>query len=170
MSKKLLPEHVELFTETYCLEHYVKSGVDTWWWYRRFAKFFLDSGIPEEGVINLMKKHQVPAALIRRYGRSTGLVPETVAANILKNRHVHKDEYSSTFPKIRITKKRISDYRNELETEIRRLWARAKRTDLEEVLGVDCYGASDEHIVSLIERRWSPETAAKSLLNTYEYL
>ena len=53
-------------------------------WYARMARRLLDSGMSEDGVIATMREHRVPPAMVRRYGRSTGLRPETVADNILR--------------------------------------------------------------------------------------
>ena len=56
-------------------------------WYELFIWYFLKIGIPEEGVAGIIRKHPVPVAMVKRYGKTTGLVPEIVAQNILDRRH-----------------------------------------------------------------------------------
>lgn len=130
----------------------------------QIRKYFVDVGIPEEGVIGLIRKHPIPPLLIKKHGRTSGLVPETVAKNVLKYRHLHEEYDALAIPKIRITRKIVTDYRIRLESEIRHLWSEAKMSDLQEVLNEDCYNMTDEKITDLITSRISPESHAKTIL------
>ena len=163
-----LPEHLNQFLQAYCDKDYQIYGNYGWVWYRRFAKYFVDVGIPEKGVVNLIEKHPIPSMLIKKHGRTSGLVPETVAKNVLKYRHSRKEYDSLATPKIRITRKKVANYRIRLEIEIRRLWSEAKRPDLQEVLNEDCINMTDEEIAKLIMEGRSPESHAKTILYIYE--
>ena len=77
-----------------------KKDADVLEWYRQLAKCLLNTGIPENGVIELLKKHPISLTWVRRY--VTIHKPEIVAQNILKYRH-NPVEYDS-LAKCNITK------------------------------------------------------------------
>ena len=117
-------------------------------WYRQLAKCLLDTGIPEKGVIELMKKHPISIAWVERYYRMHK--PEMIAQNILRHRH-DKVEYDSLAkPRIRVTKKKISDFRQNLEIELRRIWGDHKES-LDAAIKEYCYLPQDEEIAGYIK-------------------
>jgi hypothetical protein len=149
--------------ESYLLETYGHNLLD---WYRRWAKCFLDAGIPDNDVVEIMKKNPVPLGIVRRYGFSTGLVPETVAHNIINHLHDPVEYDSLSRPRIRVTKKMIANFRVDLEKEMRRIWS-PNDYSLEDNIKEFCYQSTDEEIVSFIQRDVSAESWAR---NIYDYL
>ena len=133
------------------------------WWYQRFTWYFINSGIPEEGVIGLLKNHKIPVAMVKRYGRSTGLIPETVAQNILTQRHDTHEFDSLAKQKVKVTKKKILDYRKRLEDEFRRIWI--DQDSLEEIIKEECHEITDEEISRMILHGTSAENWAKNHIN-----
>lgn len=129
------------------------------WWYQRFTWHFINSGIPEEGVIGLLKKHKIPVSLVYRYGKTTGLIPESVAQNILTHRHDTHEFDSLAKPKERVTKKKIFDYRKRLEDELRRIWI--DKDSLEETIKEECHEITDEEISRMILHGSSAENWAR---------
>lgn len=155
--------------ESYILETYRKPNVSHWKngfdlldWYRRWAKAFLNTGIPEDGVISIMKKHPVPFEMVRRYGFSSGLVPETVAQNILNHRHYPVEYDSLAKPRIRVTKKKVSEFRQQLEKELRHIWRNSEES-LEETIKEFCNQPQDEEIASFLERGVNAENWAQNI-------
>ena len=131
------------------------------WWYLRFIQFFIEAGVPEQGVIGILGKHHVPVAMVKQYGRSTGLIPEVVAQNIMKHSHDTKEYDPLAKIKIRITKNKILEYRKKLEYELRRVWS--DPDSLEETIREECYDSSDEYISRMISSGVTAETWAQTL-------
>ena len=131
------------------------------WWYHRFAWHFIKAGIPEYGVSDLLKNHIVPVAMVKQYGRTTGLIPERVAKNILNHRHDLKEYDPLAKPKIRVTTKKITDYRKRLEDELRRIWT--DTNSLEEIIREECYESTDEEIAKKIKHGTKAEVWASNL-------
>ena len=130
-------------------------------WYQRFASYLLAAGIPEKGVAGLIKAHPISLGMVKRYGRTSGLVPETVAQNILKHRHdvVIYDDLAK--PKVRVTSKKIQDFRVALEKELRRIWR--DPASLEGYIQEFCYDESDKEIAEMIARGTKPESWARNI-------
>ena len=95
------------------------------------------TGIPEEGVIDIIKTHPVPVAMVRRYGFSSGLVPETIANNILR--------ICGYTPKT-ATPQAVEEYRKRFEEDFRRYCSSS--ADIEDVIRIVC--ESDKNIERLI--------------------
>ena len=130
-------------------------------WYRRLAKCLLDTGIPEKGVIELMKKHPISLTWVRRYVNMHK--PEMVAQNILKHRHDPIEYDSLAKSRIRVTKKKISDFRLNLEEELRRLWRQYGWKDVEVYVKEFCIDESDANIAQMIKRGCDPKIWAKNI-------
>ena len=107
-----------------------KKDVDVLDWYRQLAYCFLQTGIPENSVIELLRKHPISITWVRRYVYQK---PEIVAQNILKYRHDPVECDSLAKPRIRVTKKKISEFRLNLEKELRIIWGSNKES-LEEAI------------------------------------
>lgn len=148
----------EAYAETYNKEPYYISCD---WWYERFIWYFLKAGIPEDGVAGIIRKHKIPTQLVKKSGATSGLRPETVAQNVLNHRHDPVEYDSLAKPRIRVTKKKISDFRKSLEEELRRIWSDSK--SLEETIREECYDASDEDISRMIQHGTRPELWAQNL-------
>lgn len=146
------------YRETYKSEPYY-NFCD--WWYERFIWYFLKVGIPEDGVAGIIRKHKIPIELVKKSGATSGLRPETVAQNILNHRHDPVEYDSLAKPKIRVTKKKIADFRKRLAEELRRIWSDPK--SLEETIQEECYDASDEDISRMILHSTRPEVWAQNL-------
>ena len=117
-----LPLKIEL----YLRRTYLRSNKEVLEWYRQLAQWFLNQGIPADGVLGLLKKHPISIAWVERYYRMHK--PEMVAQNILRHRH-DKVEYDPLAkPRIRVTKKKISAFRQNLEIELRRIWGDNKES------------------------------------------
>ena len=130
-------------------------------WYRRFVKCFLEAGIPEEGVAGIIRAHPISLGMVKRYGRTSGLIPEIVAQNILNHRHdvVIYDDLAK--PKVRVTSKKIQDFRVALEKELRRIWR--DPASLEGYIQEFCYDESDKEIAEMIARGTKPESWARNI-------
>lgn len=159
--------------ESYILSTYQKPNVSHWKngrdlldWYRRWAKYCLEKGIPVDGVIGLMKKHPIPIEMVRAYGFSSGLTPEGNAQHILNLRHNPVEYDSLAKPRVRVTKKKISEFRQNLEEELRKIWGDNKES-LEEAIKEYCYQPRDEEIANYIRRGMKASNWAK---NIYDYL
>ena len=159
--------------ESYILSTYQKPNVSHWKngrdlldWYRRWAKYYLEKGIPVDGVIGLMKKHPIPIEMVRAYGFSSGLTPEGNAQHILNLRHNPVEYDSLAKPRVRVTKKKISEFRQNLEEELRKIWGDNKES-LEEAIKEYCYQPRDEEIADFIRRGMKASNWAK---NIYDFL
>ena len=131
------------------------------WWYHRLAWHFIKAGIPEYGVSDLLKNHIVPVTMVKQYGRTSGLTPEGVAKNILNHRHDHKEYDLLAKPRIRVTKKKIEDFRKRLEEELRKIWT--EPNSLEEIVREECYEPADEEIAKKISHGIKAEVWARNL-------
>ena len=130
-------------------------------WYRQLAKCLLETGIPEKGVIELMKKHPISLTWVRRYVNMHK--PEMVAQNILKYRHNPVEYDPLAKPRARVTQKKISEFRQNLEEELRRLWAQYGWKDVEDYVKEFCIDESDTNIAHMIERGCDPKIWAKNI-------
>ena len=130
------------------------------YWYNKFALHFINTGIPEIGVIGLLKRHKISVAMVKRYGKTGGLIPENVAQIVLKHRHDIEEYDSLAKPRIRITKKKIADYRKRLEEELRRIWI---GQGLEDIIRKECLERPDEEIAEFISMGLKPEIWARNL-------
>jgi hypothetical protein len=140
-----------------------KKDDDVLDWYRQLAYCFLQTGIPENGVIELQKKHPISLTWVRRYVYHK---PEIVAQNILKYRHDSVEYDSLAKPRIRVTKKKISEFRLNLEKELRGIWGDNKES-LEEAIKEYCYQPQDEEIAGFIRRGMKASDWANII---YDYL
>ena len=132
-------------------------------WYIRLSRSFLEAGVPEEGVLELLNKHPVPLGMVKRYGFSSGLVPENVAKNILTKRESPKSYDTLAIPKHRVTKKRIAEFRETLEAELRRLWSDAGWNNVESYVSDFCTEETDTEIAKMIARGTDPKSYAKCI-------
>lgn len=130
-------------------------------WYRRFVKCFLEAGIPEEGVAGIIRAHPISLGMVKRYGRTSGLIPEIVAQNILNHRHdvVIYDDLAK--PKVRVTSKKIRDFSIALEKELRRIWR--DPASLEGYIQDYCYDEPDTKIAKMIAGGTKPEIWAENI-------
>lgn len=138
-----------------------KKDVDVLDWYRQLAYCFLQTGIPENGVIELLRKHPISITWVRRYVYQK---PEIVAHNILIHRHDSVEYDPLTKPRIRVTKKKISEFRTDLEKEMRRLWNHNDES-LENHIKEYCYQPTDNEIYYFIKRGVKAEDWAKNIYN-----
>ena len=147
------------------LDKYIKECADRrynvsqeyfMYWYQSVSKLLLDSGLPESRVIDFLKKHPIQVGLI--YAHGNGLTPEHLARRLLEKPSSPKefDEYAK--PKIRVTKKRIADYRIQLEEEFRKFLP--NEIFDEEFIQRECYGVSDETIAYYLRQQSPPADVA----------
>ena len=126
------------------------------YWYQDVSKLLLAAGLPEANVIDLLKKHPIQVGLIRAHGN--GLTPEHLVKRLLEKPSSPRvyDEYAQ--PKIRVTKKRIAEYRKQLEEEFRKFLPNEYFD--EEFIRHECYGVSDETIAGYIRQQYPPSDVA----------
>lgn len=156
---KFLPKVVKkAYRDTYMDE---ARNIGCEWWYNRFIWYFLKAGIPKDGVAGIIKAHKIPVSMVKRYGASSGLIPEQVAKNVLAHRHDPVEYDSLARPRIRVTKKKIADFRKKLEEELRRIWS--DQNSLEETIREECYDSTDEYIAHFILGGTKPEIWAQNL-------
>lgn len=126
------------------------------YWYHDVSKLLLAAGLPEANVIDLLKKHPIQVGLIRAHGN--GLTPEHLVKRLLEKPSAPRvyDEYAQ--PKIRVTKKRIAEYRKQLEEEFRKFLP--NEIFDEEFIRHECYGVSDETIAGYIRQQYPPSDVA----------
>ena len=124
--------------------------------YQAVSKLLLDSGLPESHVIDFLKKHPIQVGLI--YAHGNGLTPEHLVKRLLEKPSTPAmlDEYAK--PKIRVTKKKIAEYRKQLEGEYRKFLP----NDFfdEEFIQRECYGVSDETIAYYLRQQSPPADVA----------
>lgn len=156
---ELMPKMLDqAYRETYGNEPY-NAFCESW--YERFIWYYLKAGIPEDGVAGLIRKHRIPVELVKRYGRTSGLIPETVAQNILNHRHAPQEYDSLAKPRIRVTRKMIAGFRRKLEEELRRIWTHPP--SLEETVREECNESKDEDIARMLSRGVTAEGWANTL-------
>ena len=148
----------EAYAETYKKEPYLFTCD---WWYERFIGYFLKAGIPEEGVAGIIRKHKIPVLWVKKACNISGYSPEGIAQNVLNHRHDSIEYDPLAKPRIRITKKKIADFRKRLEEELRRIWSDPK--SLEETIREECYDVSDEDISRMLQHGTRPEVWAQNL-------
>ena len=132
-------------------------------WYLRLSQYYLDAGVPEEGVLGLLKEHPIPLEMVKRNGFSSGLVPENVAKNILTQREPPKTYDVLADPIIRATKKRIEEFRKALEEELRRLWGKSGWDGIEDYVKEYCIEPTDSEIAEKVERGIVPKIWAENI-------
>ena len=132
-------------------------------WYIRLSRSFIEAGVPEDGVLELLTRHPVPLGMVKRYGFSSGLVPENVAKNILNKREQPKSYDTLAIPRYRVTKKKIAEFRQTLEAELRRLWSEAGWDNVESFVSEFCTEEPDAEISKMIERGTDPKSYARCL-------
>jgi hypothetical protein len=126
------------------------------YWYQAVSKILLDSGLPESNVIDFLKKHPIQVGLI--YAHGNGLTPEHLVKRLLEKPSTTRvfNEYAN--PKIRVTKKRIADYRKQLEEEYRKFLP--NEIFDEGFIQRECYGVPDEAIASYLRQQCPPADVA----------
>lgn len=147
------------------LDKYIKECADRrynisqeyfMYWYQAVSKLLLDSGLPDANVLDFLRKHPIQVGLI--YAHGNGLTPEHLVKRLLEKPSVPKvyDEYAK--PKIRVTKKRIAEYRKQLEEEFRKFLPNELFD--EEFIQCECYEVSDETIANYIRQQSPPADVA----------
>lgn len=147
------------------LDKYIKECADRrynvsqeyfMYWYQAVSKLLLDSGLPESHVIDFLKKHPIQVGLIYTHGN--GLTPEHLIKRLLEKPSTPAmlDEYAK--PKIRVTKKKIAEYRKQLEGEYRKFLPNDYFD--EEFIQRECYGVSDETIAYYLRQQSPPADVA----------
>lgn len=124
------------------------------YWYQGVARHLLAAGLPEANVIDFFKKHRIQLGYIKVHGN--GLTPETFVKRCLEKPRepVVYDEYA--IPKVRVTKKMIASFRQELEQEYRKVREPDERIITEKFIQDRCYGVDDDYIADAIRHRQSP--------------
>ena len=136
------------------------------WWYRRVAKYYLQQGIPEDNVLAIMKEHRsiICPVWVKRYQNTHS--PEGIAENILKFRHNPKKCFDPLAkPRVRVTAKQIAVFRQELEDEIRKLWAAERCSGVEEYVKEWCIDETDEEIGGMVRRGVNPKCFARTIFD-----
>ena len=160
-----VPIRIELFLrKTYVMRLCLRNKKTVLDWYRQLAQYYLNLGIPVDGVLGLLKKHPVSIAWVSRYANMHK--PEMVARNILIHRHDPVEYDPLAKPRIRVTKKKISEFRSDLEREMRRIWHPGD-VSLEYYIKEYCYQPEDEEIADYIRRGTEASVWAD---NIYNYL
>ena len=90
-------------------------------------------------------------------------LPENVAKNILTKRESPKSYDTLAIPKHRVTKKRIAEFRETLEAELRRLWSDAGWNNVESYVSDFCTEETDTEIAKMIARGTDPKSYAKCI-------
>ena len=122
-------------------------------WYQGVSSHLLAAGLPESNVIDLLKKHPLWIGYLYNHG-GWGLRPETLAKRLLEKPATPKEYNEYAKPKIRVTKKKIAEYRKQLEEEFRK--ALPNEIISEEFIQNECYGVSDEIIAQYIKENSQP--------------
>ena len=127
---------------------YNVSQEDYMYWYRGVSRYLLSAGLPEENVIDLLKKRPVQVGYVKTHGN--GLTPETLAKRLLEKPSAPKvyDEYAQV--KIRVTRQMIADFRKELEEEYRKVQKGNEGFITDSYIHDRCHGVSDDYIANAL--------------------